>query len=124
MEIKMETVKVPESPNIYGIEETKDAVIFLTSLANAITESLADGGITLSDYPKFIKPVTKLFPAISGINQVPRELEDLKEDEKAELVELVKNELNVNANVEEIVAQAIDIAFEIKVLADLIQNSK
>ena len=125
MEIQMETVKVPETPNIYGIQETKDVVSFLTATANAVQDSLQDDGkITIKDYPKFFGVGMKLFPALTGIGQVPHELEDLKEEEKAEIVELVKNELNVSANVEEIVAQAIEIAFQIKKLADLIKNSK
>lgn len=124
--LKMEMVTMPEEPRIpYGIEETTDVVEFLTSAANAVMEALNDDGkITLKDYPKFFAPATKIFPALTGIGQVPKELNDLQPEEKAELIQLVKDNLSLNDNAEAIVAKAFDIAFEIKELADLIKQSK
>lgn len=124
--LEMEKVKMPSKPRIpYGIEETIDVVEFLTSSANAVQEAMSDDGkITLKDYPKFFTPVTKIFPALTGIGQVPKELGDLQPEEKEQLVELIKNELGLSGDVEAIVAKALDIAYEIKQLADLIKQAK
>src|SRR3990172_4281456 len=63
--------------NVYGIEETKDAVKALCGLGNAINASLIDDSkITFGDYPKFIGPAIALPAAISGIGEVPKELAD------------------------------------------------
>lgn len=124
--LEMEKVKMPnESVIPYGIQETTDVVGFLTSAANAVQESLHDDGkITIRDYPKFFGTGMKLFPALTGIGLVPKELNDLQPAEKAQLVEQIKNELGLSGNVEAIVSKALDIAYEIKQLADLIKQAK
>ena len=108
-----------------NINETKDVVIFLCKVSNAANESFADDGkITVSDLFKFSGAAIALFPAISGISAVPAELADLDPIEKDELIALVKEELNLDANVEAVVEKALLIAAEIKGLIDLIAELK
>lgn len=108
--------------NMYGIEETKDAVIAICGLGNAVAASLADDGkITLSDYPKFIGPVISLPAAITGIGEVPKELNDLTAEEKAELIELVKEKLDVGERAEEVTVKILNIIYEIKAFIDFIK---
>lgn len=108
--------------NMYGIEETKDAVIAVCALGNAIASSLEDDGkVTLGDLPKFINPVVKLPAAISGIGEVPKELADLTDEEKEELVALVEGELEVGEKAEEVTTRILNIVYEIKSLVDFVK---
>lgn len=114
-----------ETKQMYGIEETKDVVKFLCKTTNAVLESLKDDGkITIGDFPKFGSVALTLFPAFSGINEVPKELAELSEDEVTELVALVKDELDLDENVEEVISKALTIAAEIKDLIDLVKQLK
>lgn len=114
-----------EKKQMYGIEETKDVVKFLCKSTNAVVESLKDDGkITIGDFPKFGGVAMALFPAFSGINEVPKELAELSEDEVTELVTLVKDELELDENVEEVISKALTIASEIKDLIDLVKQLK
>lgn len=126
-QVKEETVN-PIKPitkpkvNIMGITQLKDAVITICKFTNAIVESVADDGkITFGDFPKFINPVISLPAAISGIGEVIPELKDITPEEKAELVELVKDELEVGENAELIVEKALNILYELKALFDMLQ---
>lgn len=108
--------------NMYGIEETKDAVKAICGIGNAVAASLADDGkITFSDYPKFIGPVISLPAAISGIGEVPKELDDLTEEEKLELISFVESELNVGERAEEVTVRILNIIYEIKSFVDFIK---
>jgi len=107
--------------NMYNIEETKDVLKSLCGLGNAVAASLADDGkITLSDYPKFIGPVISLPAAISGIQEVPKELADLTEQEKQELIDFVESELEVGEKAEEVTVRLLKIASDIQDFIKLI----
>lgn len=94
---KLEFVTVPDKAGInIGIDETMDVVDAAVSLANAIIDSYSDGKLTVSDIFNFIKPFTKLPKAISGIDQVPSELDDLQEAELQRLIDFVQAELDVD----------------------------
>ena len=116
-----------EKVNMSGINinETKDVVIFLSKVANASVAALQDDGkITIADAFKFAGAATSLFPALSGISQVPAELADLDPIEKEELIALVKEELELEDNVEQVVEKALQIAGQIKELIDLVKQLK
>jgi len=114
-----------EKKQMYGIEETKDVVKFLCKATNAVIESLKDDGkITIGDFPKFGGVAMSIFPAFSGINEVPKELAELSEDEVTELITLVKDELQLDENVEEVISKALNVAAEIKDLVDLVKQLK
>jgi hypothetical protein len=126
LKITMEEVVMPDKPvlNLFGIDETADAVKFITATANAVNDALKDdGAITLSDVTKFISPATKLPAALAGIGKIPAEVKDMTLAEKQELVTLVKDTLELDSS-EEIVELALNIAFDVKRLADLIGAEK
>ncbi len=104
----------------FGIEETKDVVLAVTAFANAVSSALEDDKISLGDLPLLIGVATKLPSAISGISEVPKELNELDEAEKNELLVLVQEELDFQGDVEEVVTKALIIISDIKDLVDLI----
>ncbi|MEW6196807.1 MAG: hypothetical protein AB1521_16795 [Bacteroidota bacterium] len=96
-EVQMEGISLPEKPGIgFGIEETKDVVVFGISLANSIIKAFRDGNITLIDIPLFIAPITRLPSALSGINMVPFEIGDIEKFELQQLTTFVKENLDVD----------------------------
>lgn len=114
-------IKKPEL-NMYGIEETKDAVKAICGIGNGISAALADDGkITLGDYYKFIGPLMKLPAAITGIGEIPKELADLTKEEKLELIALVESELEVGDKAEEVTVRILNIIYEIKSFVDFIK---
>jgi len=86
-----------------GIEELKDVV----KAAISIGEALSDG-IGLED----LGALLDLPAAIDGISEVPEELSDLDETERAELQAFIQSEFDIpDDQVEEFIEQAIIWAF-------------
>jgi hypothetical protein len=78
----------------YGIDETKDVVKLLMSVAKGVQKSLADDGkLTFGDLGNFTDAIFKLVPAIQGIEKVPHELKDLDASEVEQLKNLVLAEM-------------------------------
>jgi len=74
-----------------GIEETKELLEFVFSLAEAIKKSNADGEFNWRDGLNFIEPLKRLGPAIDNIEEIVPEIGDLDAEEWAELVEFVSS---------------------------------
>lgn len=97
----------------HGIQETKDLLIALAGIGNAIGTALADDGkITLGDLPKLGPVVFKLPAAVGGIHKIGGELADLDAQERLELAEAFADELNLpqenaEALVEDLIALAV-----------------
>jgi len=99
----------------FSIDDTKDVVVAIAAFANAINSALEDGKITIT-----LTPAIKLPAAVTGIANVPAELDELDDTEKNELLALVQDELDFDANTEEIVTRALIIITDIKSLVDFI----
>lgn len=71
----------------YGIKETEELFDAAVSIKDAIALAKADDGkVNLrKDYPFFITPFPKLIVGVEGARQVPKELQDLDEQELARL---------------------------------------
>ncbi len=65
----------------YGIQETKELLSFVFSLAEAIKKSNADGDFNWRDGLNFIEPLKKLGPAIDNIEDIIPEIADLDADD-------------------------------------------
>ena len=74
-----------------GIEETKELLEFVFSLAEAIKKSNADGEFNWRDGLNFIEPLKRLGPAIDNIEDIIPEVADLDSEEWTELVEFVSS---------------------------------
>ncbi len=76
------------------VKNTKEMVVFLSSLISAGVESVKDDGrITPSDFPKLFSPLKKLMPAIEDAVEIFPELKDLDADEFQELLEAARDQL-------------------------------
>lgn len=108
----------------FGIEETADVVVAIASFANATSSALEDGKIGLTDLPLLLNVAMKLPAAFTGISQVPKELGELDAEEKNQLLVLVKEELDFEGDIEEVVTRALIIIGDIKDLIDFISSMK
>jgi len=107
-----------------GIKETKEVATFITSLAEGIYEA-QKGGWSWSDYIHFIKPLGDALPALDGITEVPAELEDLTDEEVAELVEHLKAEFDIDQELAEaLVEDALEVGVIIFRMVGRIKASK
>ena len=87
----MEEVNMAEK---VGIEDTKELLDFIFSLAEAVKKSAADGKFSWSDGLNFIEPLKKIGPAIDKIEDVIPEVMDLDASEWNELVDYCQNKFD------------------------------
>ncbi len=99
-----------------GIKETKEVLSFVFSLGKATASAVEDGDIGWSDAMKFIDPLKRLGPAIENIEDVLVELQDLDDEEFAELVQFAKDEFDLGDLTDDIevqVEEALNAGVEI-----------
>ena len=77
-----------------GIEDTKQLLDFIFSLAEAVKKSAADGEFSWSDGLNFIDPLKKIGPAIDDIDNVIHEVMDLDASEWNELVDFCQEKFD------------------------------
>lgn len=126
---KMETTKeltmtdeVKQPVIEIGIDETLDVVNCGIDIANSTISALEDGKITFTDAPKFFGLVFSVPKAISGINLVPAELENLNAEELTQVIEAVKTKLNVADEKAKVIAEkSIKVLYQVY---DLIKTIK
>jgi hypothetical protein len=86
------------------------------SFGKATASAMEDGDIGWSDALKFIEPLQKLGPAIDNIEDILVELQDLDDEEFAELVQFAKDEFGLEDladDTEVMVEEAINAGVEI-----------
>ena len=82
----------------YGIQETKELLSFVFSLAEAIKKSNADGDFNWRDGLNFIEPLKRLGPAIDNIEDIIPDVADLDAEEWNELVDYVSEQWNLDTS--------------------------
>ena len=77
-----------------GIEDTKQLLDFIFSLAEAVKKSAADGEFSWSDGLNFIDPLKKIGTSIDDIDNVIPEVMDLDASEWNELVDFCQEKFD------------------------------
>ena len=85
-----------------GIKETKEVLAFVFSLGKATAAALEDGDLSWSDALKFVEPLKKIGPAIDDIEDVLVEVQDIDDEEFAELINYVRDEFDLSSITEDI----------------------
>lgn len=99
------------------INDLKDAVIFVCRLINGAVLSLKDDGkITIADLPKFGGMLTIIIPFLTGIGNIPKQASDIDNLEMADIIATVKDELELEDNIEEIVERILAILWQLSQL--------
>lgn len=107
----------------YGIQQTKEALTFITSIAESVESSKMKGlGVITNGLMKILP---EGITAIRGADQIPNELKDLDGDEAQALVDHIKRELDLeDDHAEGIVEDGITIVNSIYQLALKIKAGK
>lgn len=101
-----------------GIKETKDLVRFGLSLGKGIQEAMEDGKIDLLDAMKFLPVLKDLKPAIEGAKEIPAELKDMDDEERAELLDFFQKEFDLEDDELELKVEAgLQVALSLLQLA-------
>ena len=122
----MEEVNMAEK---VGIEDTKELLDFIFSLAEAVKKSAADGKLSWSDGLNFIEPLKKIAPAIDDIENVIPEVMDLDASEWNELVDYCQEKFDFitesddgeEVNVEDKIEDALNAGIELLRLTQIIK---
>lgn len=94
-----------------NIQETKELVKWVCTLANAIGVSMKDGKISIGDLYNFMGVLSGASTAFAGADKIPEELLDLTDAEKAEVLALVEKEFQIpNDQVEAYVKAGLQAA--------------
>lgn len=101
------------------VQNIKEVVLFLCRLTDGIVKSAPDGFSVWKDWGNFIDAGKALIPAIKDFRQIPKEYADMDEAERAEIVQMVKDEFDIpNDKIEVFVEKAFKVGLE---LADLVE---
>lgn len=87
-----------------GIKELKEAVVFIGLLATAIDKSTKDG-LSYDDAPTFLPVMMQAPQAFAGVDEIPAEFKDLDDAERKEIVVAIKDNLDLEDDVAENVAE-------------------
>lgn len=107
----------------YGIQETTEAIVGVGTFVSKLDEALEDGKFDIIDDSLLMAPTLgKLFTAIKGGDQIPKEVGDLDPEERALLNAAIMEHFDLNKEQAEKVAEAgmrwlvasTDLAYAIK----------
>jgi len=105
-----------------GTKETKEMLLFLLGLGNALGRSLEDGKITIGDLTNLASPILDSAEAFAGSNEIPAELADLDFEEREDLLKYAKETFSVpQACCEDIIESAFDVFAEVYALVQKIK---
>jgi len=112
-----------------GIDDTKELLDFIFSLAEAVKKSAADGKFSWSDGLNFIGPLQKIGPAIDNIEDVIPEVMDLDASEWNELVDycqtkfdfITENSSGEEVDIETKIEDALNAGVELLRLTQIIK---
>lgn len=105
-----------------GIQETKEMLGFILGLGNALGESLEDGELSITDLPAFVSPLLNAGAAFTGASEIPKELIDLDDAERVELIAYAKETLDIPENcIEDVIECGFDTLAQIHLLVQKIR---
>ena len=100
--------------SVYGTDNLSDLLVFLGKLASTAKQAVDnDGKISFKDAALFVELLFPAIAAITAIDQVPAELEDLDPSEQEAVMASFKNSLDLHEN-DELTAQAgLQVIFDL-----------
>jgi len=109
-EIQFEDLQ--SGPDLLGIKETKELLVFLAKFGNAVDIALRDGKISFMDAGVLFEPLFASASAFNGVKELPAELGELSSTEALELTDAVAAELDLaNDNAEYLTERGLELAF-------------
>lgn len=107
-----------------GVKETKEMLTFVLKLGNALGNALEDDKVGITDISDFVSPLMSAGDAFANAIEIPKELADLDEQEKTELLDYVKTTFDIpEKNIELVVESAFDLLAKLYDLVKVIKAS-
>lgn len=114
----LELLKRKRGNKMAKAKELKEALGFICALANSIGKMAEKGKPTLSDMVHLAPLMYKIPSAVDGIDQVPQEMKELSEEDLKELVQMIKDDLELpQEKIEMALEASLDIALKLYALA-------
>jgi len=108
-----------------GVDQTAEMLDFAATLGNAVDASLLDDKIGIADIGNFFALIPAFKPAFEGAKQIPAELADLNDAERAYLSDRLALKLRLgNPAPERLVEKGFDLALRIAEFVAEIRNAK
>ena len=96
------------------IKETKELVLFISSLGNALGDALEDGEVDWTDLGTLVGVIRTVGPALEGAQEVFSELSDLSEVEYQELLATAQENFDIPQDqLEEYAESAFDLGLRL-----------
>lgn len=97
-----------------GVDQTAEMLDFAAILGNAVDSSLLDGKIGIADIGNFFSLIPAFKPAFEGVKQIPAEIADLTDAERAYLSDRLAAKLRLsNPAPEKLVEKGFDLSLRI-----------
>lgn len=107
-----------------GIKNLKEVVVFLALTANATDVSTKDG-LQPTDFGNYMGAIGTLPAALADLDEVPAEIKDLDEAEKAEILAELKTKLTLEDKVlEGLIEEGLTIAAGLWGLVEKIREAR
>lgn len=100
------------------LKETKELVSFVCALANSLGKIGENGKPALRDVMHLVPLMYKIPTAIDGVDDIPQEVKAMSEADLAELVQSIKDELDLPQDkIEAAIEDGLDVAVKLYALA-------
>ncbi len=104
------------------MESSKTVVKFAVTLANSVDKVLADNKVDITDITHVMAPLMQVGPFAGALKQAVAEFKAADAAQKAELIALVKQDLDLKSDrTEEIVEKSLDLAVAVVEITKLIK---
>ncbi len=96
---QIKKIKLVKNPgvNTNGIDEILDVVDLGISFINSVTNAYSDGYLGINDLQHLLEPLKKTPKALSGLDKVPSEVENMTDAEIETIISMVEEGLHINS---------------------------
>jgi hypothetical protein len=107
----------------YGVENIKKVIGWVLGIADDVPKAMADGKLTLKDFPLFVDDAVKVPSVIAALGKLQHEIQNMDPAERADIDEFVRAKIgNPNANVANVIAISIKTVVDSSLVAqDIIE---
>lgn len=106
-------------------KETTELLRFSARLGNAVDKTIEDGKVTATDIQYLFDPLFAAGSAFAGFNLIDDEIADLDDTEATDLVNVIRDELDIHNNhVEELSEEGLALAIAIVRFVNKIREAK
>lgn len=89
----------------YSLKETKEMLDFVLEMAEVSEKVFVDGKFEMSKLALFMGPLMMIQPALDNVADVEKELRDMDDEERAELVAYIQEKVDLEDDKAEMILE-------------------